>query len=263
MIFFLFLVGALFLNKKLCQAIKNLRVHIINDCVSDVTVLVMYRSRGKGKDGLELWDTHRGTNSVENYHLELKDIYGGSLMSPQLAHYIIMLHNYRRNIRMAVKHAGLDKQFEGFYCHYYIEAIQELTAGWFKNPLYQGWLSSKGFVDTGERSGLVASAVDSIASGDAIENLVLPAGGVTMGADAESSPAASLQLTPSAAYYARMQGLTGRMVTPFTKVITQAEKDKIAREWPRFLLTQVTCKSTLLLLIMYTQLKLHLNLCLF
>lgn len=78
-------------------------------------------------------------------------------MSPRLAHAILVMFNYRRNIRMAVQHAGLSRTFSGFYSQYHIEAVQELTAGWFVAPLFQGWLSTRGFKDTGERTGLAAS----------------------------------------------------------------------------------------------------------
>jgi hypothetical protein len=78
-------------------------------------------------------------------------------MSPQLAHSILLTFNYRHNLRMSVKHCGLSPELGGFYSQHRLEDLQELTAGWFDMPLFQGWLSTRGFVDTGERSGLVAS----------------------------------------------------------------------------------------------------------
>ena len=46
----------------------------------------------------------------------------------------------------------------GYYHHWEVEDIQALTAGWYDDsPLYAGWESTNNVLDTGERTGFVAS----------------------------------------------------------------------------------------------------------
>lgn len=40
-----------------------------------------------------------------------------------------------------------------------IEDLQELTEGWWDKSLYPGWVSTKEFADTGERTGFLAPAL--------------------------------------------------------------------------------------------------------
>lgn len=232
-------VGVPFFTKALWQAINNLRKHIIQDCISDVDFISVHRKTGVGKDGLDRHHCARGTSRVENYHNPVKTILSGNTSSPEIGHAILVVHNYRHNIRMAVKHRGLPKQFGGFYNHYDIEALQEVTTELFGRPLFQGWLSTKGFRDTGERTGLVASVT---AASSTTGNSGFQLGAFEEGLDMEDDQVLLgklLHLTPSVMHYARMQGLTGQQVTPYAAVVTQSEKDKVAREWPNYVLAQV------------------------
>lgn len=41
----------------------------------------------------------------------------------------------------------------GHYHHYEVQKFQEMTHGWYKEPVYAGWESTKNFVDTGGKRG--------------------------------------------------------------------------------------------------------------
>eukprot|EP00904_Undaria_pinnatifida_P007445 jgi/Undpi1/3830/HiC_scaffold_16.g07199.m1 len=59
----------------------------------------------------------------------------------------------------AARHLGLDPELKGFWSHWIIEDLQELTEGWWENSLYSGWVSTKKFEDTGEQTGFMASTI--------------------------------------------------------------------------------------------------------
>ena len=50
---------------------------------------------------------------------------------------------------------GMPKGFLGWYAHYMIEDIQEVTTGWYTAPVLSWWEATSNFVDTGERFGLI------------------------------------------------------------------------------------------------------------
>ena len=54
----------------------------------------------------------------------------------------------------------MPKELQGFYHHWLVEDIQELTHGWYEEPLFAGWEPTKNFVDTEELTGLVTVRVD-------------------------------------------------------------------------------------------------------
>eukprot|EP00611_Tribonema_gayanum_P010242 TRINITY_DN201_c0_g1_i1.p1 TRINITY_DN201_c0_g1~~TRINITY_DN201_c0_g1_i1.p1 ORF type:complete len:615 (-),score=71.10 TRINITY_DN201_c0_g1_i1:36-1880(-) len=242
--------GAPFFNKTLWKAVKNLRKHIAAGCISDEPGVTLYHALGRALDGCTRWHCFRGTNNVENYHLPLRRLLSSYGLSPQLAHSILLAYNYRHNLRMAIKHRGLSPEFGGLYSQHILEDLQELTAGWFAAPLFQGWQSTNGFVDTGERTGLVASIDLSKPKLNANSELLCtavavgtpaapPRGGMLGAGGRATAPVLPALATDGARQYARMQGLGGAAVLPFTAVITKAERDKVEREWPNFLLTQV------------------------
>jgi hypothetical protein len=156
-------------------------------------------------------------------------------------------------MRMAVKHGLLSDVYGGWYSQYSIEALQELTTDWPIEPLFPEWRSSRGFADTGERSGLVSS-VEVVNGNAGVKEGVLQVDNVgtiaTVPGDDDTANTAApgdsesdsdtehtsrvvhrLPVTASIAYYARMQGLSEGAVAPYTRVSTQQERDKFNREW--------------------------------
>jgi hypothetical protein len=173
----------------------------------------------------------------------MRNIKAGYNMSPRLLHSLLLPYNFRRNLRMQIKHRGLPAEYAGFYAQHIVEDLQELTAGWFETPLYPEWVSVNNFKDTGERTGLVASvpsppleqAMHTTQAQLPFERIALmPGAGDSDDSEVEAGDAlAALPATASVKFYARMQALPADNVLPFTRVITAAEKEKFKREWAR------------------------------
>eukprot|EP00903_Cladosiphon_okamuranus_P009546 g9090.t2 len=238
--------GKLFLTDRLKKGIDNLLPHLELGCVSDPDPrdVQLYFWEGRTPDGLDVFRCGRGTSNVENYHIPIRDLLAGYGSSPRMAHTVMLPFNYRRNQRMAAKHRGLDGELSGWYAHWLLDDVQEVTAGWFSSPLYPGWDSTSLYLDTGELTGLVTARTPSGAVAE-LEALSLSQAcggggggggwGELVGED-ESGEGGRKQvwgtedgLTPSARYFARMQG--GRPgERPATPIQTSAEKNKFNRE---------------------------------
>jgi hypothetical protein len=240
-------------------------------CVGDDCGVVLYYATHQDRDGLQRWRCARGTNKVECYHLPLRKLMMQYNMSPRVAHSVLLPFNYRRNLRMQVKHCGLPAEDADYYSQWMAEELQELTAGWWKEPLYQHWVPVSTYRDTGERTGLVASLDDesiaALASGQELEaansasampfdRLAFAAaddgegtdadcGGSTEAIDHENAAMAdklncSLPATPAVKFYALMLGMAADRVLPYTRVTTSAEKAKFTRDCMRFLVIVVS-----------------------
>lgn len=63
-------------------------------------------------------------------------------------------------LSLTARHLGLDPELYGFWSHWLIEDLQELTEGWWDFiSIYAGWVSTKEFVDTGECTGFITSTL--------------------------------------------------------------------------------------------------------
>ena len=106
------------------EAIKNLRVHISRNCLSDPPGIPLYFEDGKDSlTGNPKLRCVRGTNDLEGYHFHMRLLTAWCL-SPLLAHYVLLEHNYRWNLRQQVTKRGLDPAVGNFYDQPVIEAIQ-------------------------------------------------------------------------------------------------------------------------------------------
>lgn len=106
------------------EAIKRLRVHIMNDCCSDSPNEALYFEAGKDAETLcPLFRCIRGTNDLEGYHLHMRLLVAWCI-SPRLAHLLLLEYNYRWNLRQSMKNRGLDEAVGGFYDQPMLEAIQ-------------------------------------------------------------------------------------------------------------------------------------------
>lgn len=89
---------------RLTKAAKNLRPHLLQGCLSDPDpqFLSPYYCTGRSaKYGMPTLRSARGTNRVESHHTPLRSLLGGHRTSPQLASSVLVVHNHRRNHRMA------------------------------------------------------------------------------------------------------------------------------------------------------------------
>eukprot|EP00904_Undaria_pinnatifida_P013342 jgi/Undpi1/9138/HiC_scaffold_26.g11596.m1 len=147
--------GEPLLNPRVQAGLRNVMRHVREGCVSDLDPgqLAMHVVTGRSGDGLLTFRSLRGTNGVENYHKKLREVVSSSRTSLRLAHLVLLAFNAAWNIRMA------DPELRGFWSHWIIEDLQELTEGWWENSLYSGWVSTKEFEDTGEQTGFMASTI--------------------------------------------------------------------------------------------------------
>lgn len=100
---FFFAGETLFDKQSLIKAVDNVLPHLQKGCVSDPDPrkVQLFHLSGRTKDGLDKVRSARGTNRNEAYHRRLLHLLAALNISPLLAHYILLLHNYRRNHRMA------------------------------------------------------------------------------------------------------------------------------------------------------------------
>lgn len=98
--------GETIYTKRFEKAVANLQPHLEKGCVSDLPsdFVPIYTCTGfSAKYGIAQYRSARGSSSNENYHKALAPILGGHQTSPQLACSIAVVHNHRRNHRMAGK----------------------------------------------------------------------------------------------------------------------------------------------------------------
>lgn len=106
------------------DAVNRLRVHIKAGCLSDPHAVPLYFEAGRDSaTGCSLYRCVRGTNDLEGYHLHMR-LLAAWCISPKLAHLLLTEHNYRWNLRQAVKNRGLDLSVGGFYNQAVLEAVQ-------------------------------------------------------------------------------------------------------------------------------------------
>lgn len=95
--------GEKLVNERMTKAAENVREHILKGCVHDPDPhkVQLFHLCGRTKDGLDKVRSTRGSNRVESYHRLLRNLLGSFNTSPLMAHYTLLLYNYRRNHRMA------------------------------------------------------------------------------------------------------------------------------------------------------------------
>jgi hypothetical protein len=79
----------------------------------------------------------------------------GKDTGPDVVLFMLKEFFYRWNLVQAARHHGLDRTMLGHFEQHLLEEIQLLTHGWYDEPLYSGWRSTKDFANTGEVFGIV------------------------------------------------------------------------------------------------------------
>lgn len=117
------------------EAVKRLRQHIIDGCISDPSGVPLYFETGKDPEtGAPQYRCVRGTNDLEGYHLHMRMLMSW-VVSPRLANGILLEHNYQWNMRQGDKNRRFDTAVAGFFDQPVIEAIQVLRFTGHKNSL--------------------------------------------------------------------------------------------------------------------------------
>ncbi|CAM9749860.1 unnamed protein product [Pylaiella littoralis] len=150
------------------EAVKRLRVHIVEDCCNDAPNQALYLEAGKDSETrCTIYRCVRGTNDLEGYHLHMRLLVAWCL-SPRLAHLLLLEHNYRWNLRQSINNRGLSEAVGEFYDQPMLEAIQRMTSKLYGNAKYSDWLPTSAYADTGERCGFVRSIFASNGGGGGI-----------------------------------------------------------------------------------------------
>lgn len=90
-----------FFSDEAKEMAKHLRETVRKGYLSDPSGISLYYLMGKDRDGLNIYRTVRGTNSVEGgVHMAIRRIFGSLQASPELAECLILNWILRRNKRV-------------------------------------------------------------------------------------------------------------------------------------------------------------------
>ncbi|KAJ7189529.1 hypothetical protein GGX14DRAFT_609136 [Mycena pura] len=104
--------------------------------LSDPPGIPLYYLMGKDRDGLNMYRTVRGTNSLEGgFHMVVRRIFGSLRASPELAECILINWILRRNIRVGF-HNRTGKKYRGHYALWVRDEIVELATAVGCNPSF-------------------------------------------------------------------------------------------------------------------------------
>jgi hypothetical protein len=107
--------GPLFASSEAKQMILRLIKTATLGYLSDPPGISLYYIIGKDRDGLNLYRTVRGTNSVEGgFHMPIRRVFGSLRASPQLAETILINWILRRNIKVGF-HNRTGHQYRGHF----------------------------------------------------------------------------------------------------------------------------------------------------
>ena len=100
--------GKPFFNRKAHNDVKNIRGHILKDCVSDPVDFPMYFKIGKHRTtALSRFRCCRGTNSTEGYHKHFRKIVASGPASPKTVNALLIGFNFHWNNSMDVRNRGM------------------------------------------------------------------------------------------------------------------------------------------------------------
>lgn len=133
-------------SDKVKDAIKNVRIHIQNGCVSDPPQCPMYFEGGAGVR------TVRQTSQLEGFHNPLFHMFGSAGCNCRLGHLLTMDFAFKWNVDRGVEHRG-DFDF-GHYEHWRMHDVQDLWLYFHDKPLFPGFADPRCFEDTNEEFGV-------------------------------------------------------------------------------------------------------------
>ncbi|CAK5276222.1 unnamed protein product [Mycena citricolor] len=107
---------------------KNLRSTAQQGYLSDPPLIPLYYLMGKDRDGLNLYRTVRGMNSIEGgFHMAVRRIFGSLRASPELAECLLINWILRRNVKVGF-HNRTGKKYRGHFALWDRDEIVELAA---------------------------------------------------------------------------------------------------------------------------------------
>lgn len=144
--------GETLFSQKTWHEYENLLHHVRSGCLSDPPGYNLY------KQNQNKLICVRGTSQLEGFHSHIKRLISGHYCSPYLSTLLIAVFIYRWNVDRSVERGLLPKCYGGYYDHYLIEEMQEMTENARRHGNYGIpedfhilFRSTKDYVDSGEK----------------------------------------------------------------------------------------------------------------
>jgi len=102
------------------------------------------------KDGRRVYQTIRGTSQLEGYHYHLRALIAQAGHAPRLLISLLRGFNYRWNVDRAVDAGLLPPMYRGWYKHWLVEEVQEITSLLWDEPSHPQWISTRDYAGTKE-----------------------------------------------------------------------------------------------------------------
>ncbi|KAJ7474233.1 hypothetical protein FB451DRAFT_1398222 [Mycena latifolia] len=116
-----------FFSDEAKEMVHNLLQTARDGYLSDPPGIPLYYLMGKDRDGLNIYRTVRGTNSLEGgFHMVVRRIFGSLRASPELAECILINWILRRNMRVGF-HNRTGRKYRGHYAIWTRDEIVELA----------------------------------------------------------------------------------------------------------------------------------------
>lgn len=145
---------------------------VSDGAISDPPGLEFYTAVGKDSHNFTIFSCSRGTNAVENVHLQMCRLLSirAYSMGPEMANALLLQFLHRFNTRVREKHFP-NYARPGHYNGILIDLIQFLHESVYDIPLYNNWVSVKSYESTGETFGFIPSKVETNYSAENINSL--------------------------------------------------------------------------------------------
>src|SRR3546814_5002140 len=95
----------------------------------------MYIPIGQHDEGTLIYRCCRGTNALEGFHRQIRDLLQRHVASPRLASSILQHYVYRWNMKMGTQSRGI-RNLPECYRQDLVEDLHELTIGWWPPSMY-------------------------------------------------------------------------------------------------------------------------------
>ena len=207
--------------------------HIEMGCLSDRPGVSYYFQIGEDSLGIPMYCCTRGTSALEGFHQKVRCFIRGFNISPRFAILLMREYCHRWNRDIAVRHGRLPTMYTKRYDDWNIDEEIEITSQWSECKIvaHPFWDSSKNYVCTGEKFGLVSDS--SVMSHSAIDDETNEhEEGDTLENETPNEVDCAFAMLPSSATWVAAQiGWT----RPLGPVASEAEYDFFARHYATFL----------------------------
>ena len=148
---------ALFATKDAMAIHKSTLKHIRRNCVSDIPLVSYYSPSHEDKDGLMIYQCHRGTNGNEGLHQKLRQLIRGFSNSPRLVFAMLTDFFDMWNVNIDIRLRGVDEKYYGLFDGDVLEEEMEKMSRWPNRdlPPHPDWVSTRYVEDNHEAFGFI------------------------------------------------------------------------------------------------------------